>query len=79
MTGLLQDLRHALRQFRKSPGFAATAILTLALGVGATTAIFTLIQQVMLRSLPVVLFVGGIQIFPGQYTGISRPGSIPDR
>ncbi len=54
MTGLLQDLRHALRQFRKSPGFAATAILTLALGVGATTAIFTLIQQVMLRSLPVV-------------------------
>ena len=49
----LQQLRYAFRQLRRTPGFALTAILTLALGVGATTAIFTLIYQVMLRQLPV--------------------------
>jgi predicted permease len=50
---MLADLRQSLRQLRKSPGFTLTAVLTLALGIGATTAIFTLIQQVMLKSLPV--------------------------
>jgi predicted permease len=50
---LLGNLRYALRQFRQSPVFAAAAILTLALGIGGTTAIFTLIDAVMLRSLPV--------------------------
>src|SRR5713226_7279193 len=47
------NLRYAMRQFRLSPIFAAAAILTLALGIGGTTAIFTLIHAVMLRSLPV--------------------------
>ena len=50
---MLADLRDAFRQLRKAPGFTTTAIITLALGIGATTAIFTLIHQVMLKSLPV--------------------------
>lgn len=47
------DLRYALRQLRKAPGVTTTAVITLTLGIGATTAIFTLVQQVMLKSLPV--------------------------
>ncbi|MFL6301818.1 MAG: ABC transporter permease [Terriglobales bacterium] len=53
MFNLLRDFHYALRQFRLSPVFTATAVLTLALGIGGTTAIFTLIHAVMLRSLPV--------------------------
>ena len=53
MQNLPGTLKYALRQFRLSPVFTATAVLTLALGIGGTTAIFTLIHAVMLRSLPV--------------------------
>src|SRR5947209_19705972 len=49
----MSNFKFALRQFRKSPGFAATIILTIGLGIGANTAIFTLVHAVLLKSLPV--------------------------
>jgi putative ABC transport system permease protein len=52
MTGLLQDFRYAVRQLRKSPGFACTAIVILALGIGGTTAIFSTINPILFEPLP---------------------------
>jgi predicted permease len=66
MHSLIQDLRFSLRQIRRSPGFMVTAVLTLALGVGANTAIFSLLDQALLRSLPVRA--------PGQLVILSAPG-----
>src|SRR5690348_2773628 len=54
MSAIIQDLKYGLRQLRRNPGYTAVAILTLALGIGANTAIFTLVDAIMLKSLPVV-------------------------
>lgn len=77
---LIKDVRHTLRDIRKSPAFAVTAIATLALGIGANTAIFTVINAVLMKSLPVrnpqELVVLGPAKASGNGSGIPRDGSF---
>lgn len=53
MTGFIQDLRYAVRALRRAPGFAATAMLTLALGIAATTIVYSIVDGILLRPLPI--------------------------
>ena len=69
MNGLFQDFRYSLRQLHKNPGFAAIAVLTLALGIGANTAIFSLMNAVLLRSLPVREPEQLVLFGPGNWVG----------
>jgi putative ABC transport system permease protein len=66
MPGLVSDLAHALRSLLARPGFAALAVVTLALGIGANTAIYSLLQQMLLQPLPVTQ--------PGRLLNVASPG-----
>jgi putative ABC transport system permease protein len=79
MTGLLQDLRFALRQLRKNPGFTAVAVLTLALGIGANAAIFSAIKALLLHPFPYPNSDQIVQVWSNEGQPLSTPDFLDIR
>src|ERR1700743_2347763 len=78
MRSLFQDLRYALRQLRNAPIFALTTILTLALGIGINAAMFSVVDQVLLRSMPFPRSSEVVQMASRTESGGFSPTSLPD-
>ena len=78
MTGLLQDIRYGLRAIRKAPGFSATTIVTLALAIGVTTAVFSVIDAVLIRPLPYDHPEKIFYLQTNSLQGYTQPASYPE-